>query len=389
MAGNTKNTKVRTENRNRVFRYINQFEYITRQEIALELGISAPTVMQMVNELTDMGLIVEKGELKSTGGRKPKAIAPNREAVSSLGIDITRNHLSIVATDLSERVLAHARISKPFRAEKAYYKSIAEELEQFRRQYGAAKEKILGVGISIPGIVNRDENKISYSHILKVRDFPCSEIGQYIGYPTVLLNDANAAAVTEMRGPRQKGLVYLSLSNSVGGSILLGTDPLDTGSGICVRGADAGIWGGSNWRSGEFGHMVLDRNGPACYCGKNGCLDVYCSALKLASLADGSLDEFFAGVRGGNSRYQEAFRHYLSYLAVAVENLHMVFDCDVVLGGYVGGYMDEHMDVFRQMIGENNIFEGSGDYVKSCRYKVEAAALGAAQHYIKEYIKEI
>lgn len=372
MRGVTNNMEVRIANRNRVFQYVNQRERISKQEIANALGMSAPTVQQMVRELEELGLVIEMGEFQSTGGRKAKAIGPNWGAVYALGLDITKNHISMVLTNLSEHILDHVRIYKPFEATDKYYEEIAAELKTFVANNKVAEEKVLGVGISVPGIVDGEKNEISYSHVLKVSHIPCEEIGKYMEYTCVLLNDANAAAITELYSNRSKNLVYISLSNSVGGAVY-----------------HDGLYVGDNWRSGEFGHIVLNEKGPVCYCGKRGCLDVYCSALRLAEEADGKLEKFFEGVKRGELKCREALHRYLAYLACAVENLHMVFDCDIVLGGYVGAFLDEYIEEFRDMIKEKNIFEENGSYVKACRYKVGSSALGAAQFYIKEHIKNI
>lgn len=245
MRGVTNNMEVRRANRNRVFQYVNQRERISKQEIANALGMSAPTVQQMVRELEELGLVIEMGEFQSTGGRKAKAIGPNWGAVYALGLDITQNHIGMVLTNLSERILAHTRIYKPFEATDEYYKEIAGELESFITENKVSKKKILGVGISVPGIVDGNKNEISYSHVLKVSHVPCDEIGKYIEYPCVLLNDANAAAITELHSNRSKNLVYISLSNSVGGAVY-----------------HKGLYVGDNWRSGEFGHIVLNEKGP-------------------------------------------------------------------------------------------------------------------------------
>ena len=99
-------------------------------------------------------------------------------------------------------------------------------------------------------------------------------------YPCELLNDANAAAITESNRSRTcSNLVYLFLSNTVGGAIIFGNE-----NGI-VRAAqekDRGsvsMYKGNNWRSGEFGHMVIHPEGKRCYCGKIGCLDAYAPRL--------------------------------------------------------------------------------------------------------------
>jgi N-acetylglucosamine repressor len=379
------NIEVKRINRNRVFRYVNHHGRTSRPEIAEALGMSVPTVMQMVNELEERGLVQEMGELQSTGGRKAKAIAPVWDSCYSVGLDITRNHIGLLATNLSGQVLRHERIHKPFMNEESYYREIGEIFLAFLERAGIAQKRILGVGISIPGVVDSVENCIIYSHVLQVTDVSCQAFQKYIPYPCTLINDANAAGSTEGRDREEAyNLVYLSLSNSVGGAVIS-----KVGNGVSNEKSSLNhIYVGDHWRSGEFGHMVLNPEGSKCYCGKKGCLDVYCSALRLAELAEGRLENFFARLEQ-EERLGAAWDEYLKWLALAVENLHMIFDCDVILGGYVGSFMEPYLEDFQKRVAANNIFEGGGSYVKVCQYRVEASAFGAALYYIDQYVYSI
>lgn len=146
---------------------------------------------------------------------------------------------------------------------------------------------------------------------------------------------------------------------------------------------------GNNWRSGEFGHMVIHPEGKTCYCGKQGCLDAYCSAQNLAELEGGNLRAFFEKMESGREDYRQIWDGYLKDLAVAVDNLRMCFDCEVVVGGYVGNYMEPYIGRLKALVAEKNIFGGSGEYVRVCRCREEASAYGAALYQIEKYISKI
>lgn len=381
------NIEVKRNNRNRVFRYVNSHGKTSRPEIAEALGMSVPTVMQMVSELEEAGLLREAGELQSTGGRKARAIEPVWDSCYAIGLDVTRNHIGLLATNLSGQVLLHERICKPFVNDDSYYREAGEILRQFLEQAGLSEKKILGVGISIPGVVDSVKNRIIHSHVLQISHVSADIFQKYIPYPCTLINDANAAGSTEGLENAGEGrhMVYLSLSNSVGGAVIF-----HTGDARGNQQSGLGhIYVGNHWRSGEFGHMVIYPDGQECYCGKKGCLDVYCSALRLADLAEGRLENFFEGLEQGDPEMRKAWETYLDILAVAVENLHMAFDCDVVLGGYVGSFMEPYLAEFRKRIEKNNIFDDGGSYVKVCRYRVEASAFGAALYYIDQYVRSV
>ncbi|MFQ9679073.1 MAG: ROK family protein [Ruthenibacterium lactatiformans] len=94
---------------------------------------------------------------------------------------------------------------------------------------------------------------------------------------------------------------------------------------------------GHNLRSGEVGHTTLVPGGRPCYCGKSGCVDAYCRAGLLHGHTGGSLKDFFLRLHTGDAALRSVWDAYLDNVAVVVNNLRMMLDCDVILGGYVGG----------------------------------------------------
>jgi predicted NBD/HSP70 family sugar kinase len=212
---------------------------------------------------------------------------------------------------------------------------------------------------------------IIYSHVLKVSALPCSAISRGLPYPAVLCNDANAAGFAELwKHKRHTDAVFLSLSDTVGGAILLHNE----------------LYLGENQRGGEFGHMTLVRDGLPCYCGQKGCVDSYCSALTLSRHTGGSLDLFFARLREGDAGLQAVWEQYLSYLTMALNNLLVSFDCCLILGGYLGEYLEPYIDELKKSTARISTFMGNEDYITPCGYKKEAAAVGAALLYVKPFI---
>ncbi len=103
MRRGTNSLEVKKLNRNRVFRYVNSLSETSMPDISSALDISGPTVLTIVKELKDAGVVEEVGELQSTGGRKAKAIAAVKDARCAIGVDITANHVGIAYTDLARR----------------------------------------------------------------------------------------------------------------------------------------------------------------------------------------------------------------------------------------------------------------------------------------------
>lgn len=368
------NMEVKKNNRNRVFRYIRKCGTASNPDISYELKISLPTVTQNTKELLEQGMIEEMGEFQSTGGRRAKALAVAADFRYAAGLDITRNHVGMMLVNFKGEILDYERIHKPYRTEDNYYREVSERLEAFIEKYVQNREKILGIGISVPGIVDLDKQEITNSHALDVKSLSFSKISRFFSYPCRFFNDANAGAYAEGLGREEaERFFYLSLSNTVGGAVFY----------------DEELMQGKNFRCGEVGHMTIVPDGVRCYCGKDGCLDAYCSAHLLAQAEEGKLENFFAALNRREEKAVQLWEQYTSYLAVAINNIHMLLDCDVVLGGYVGSYTEPYLKEIRHKVARRNTFEEDGAFVRACNYKVGAAAYGTALKVMEEYIEQV
>jgi predicted NBD/HSP70 family sugar kinase len=189
-----------------------------------------------------------------------------------------------------------------------------------------------------------------------------------------IFNDANSGGFAETWKSEQENMVfYLMLSNSVGGAIIDRDE----------------IYLGDNFRSSEIGHLKIVPDGAPCYCGQKGCVNAYCSAQLLSDRTDGNLEQFFAKVDEGDPECVQALDTYLDYLAVTVINLRMMLDCGIILGGYVGAYMDRCVEKLRERITKLNPYETDSGFVQPCHYKTEASAVGAGLPFIKKFMMEI
>ncbi len=365
---------LREFNKRNIYNLIYESDGISKLDISIKLKLSLQTVAQDLSELKQQNLIKEDGVFDSTGGRKARVIRVCEDVKLAVGLDITRNHVGLVIIDLKCNVLKSIRLRHEFKNTPSYYNGLGEILDKFLSESNIARDKILGVGVSLPAIISADGRGFSYLKVLPAPVNLYEKLSRVIPFPFLFFNDANAGGVAEIRfrGPVQK-IVYVSLSNSVGGAIIY-TDHLSKGD---------------NQRSGEFGHMTLREGGSMCYCGKRGCADAYCNAKILSDITDGDLEEFFRRLRNKDRVCVTEFRKYMKNLALLVYNLRMCFDCDIVLGGYVGSYMGEYIDDLMEAVNDRNPFENNGNYVRCCNFKMEASAVGAALHYVDGFLKNI
>ncbi len=368
------NRAIRRENRNRIFRYICRNGRTSNPAIASALKMSLPTVLQNTRELQGLGVLYDAGELDSTGGRKAKTVNVVADYRLALGIDITRNHIVMVLTDMVGANLDRERFHIPFMDEDAYYLSLQDLLREFVVRNHIAEDRILGVGVSVPGIVNYRTNRIDRSHVLGLEDFPLERIAGYIPYRTWFINDANAGAFAEgFHAQEGDHFFYLSLNNTVGGGFYDKKHLLD----------------GDHFRCGEVGHMFLVPGGEPCYCGQRGCSDTYCSALRLAEVENGSLELFFENLDKGLDRDTQRWKEYVHSLAVLIHNIHMILDYDIVIGGYVGSAMGDHIGDIRREVRKLDLFDQEASYIRPCVFKISESAFGAALYEMDHFIAQI
>ena len=365
--------EIKQKNRKNVLRVIYNEKKISKAEISKRLGLSMPTIAQNLSELFDKELICINGTFDSTGGRKAKAIGFNADARYAIGIDITKNHISGVLVNLYGEIIYSVRVRYRFEESDAYYREIEKLISRVMEKGQVGATSILGVGVSIPSIIAEDGKSLTYSPIIGAINI-YEDLKKYINFPYKIINDSNSGGYAELwHAKKVKNMIYLSLSNSIGGAVLMNNE----------------IYYGDRMHSGEFGHMTLEINGRQCYCGKKGCVDAYCNAQNLSNLTDGDLGRFFELVDAGDERCKKEFRQYMQYLAVTINNLYDILDCDVVLGGYVGGYMEKYLDELRRMVSERSTFETDGSFIKTCFFKHESSAVGAALYFVDKFIDEI
>lgn len=191
-----------------------------------------------------------------------------RKAVT-LGVDIGGTNTKIGVIDDSGNVLAHS--SFPTNAEENFNEFINRfefEIDVLRTKINVSSD-LLGVGIGAPNAnfyTGRMEYPVNFNwgEMVPIVD----AIQSLLNVPTVITNDANAAAVGEMRFGAAKGMKDFVL-------ITLGTG---LGSGIVV---DGKLVHGKHGLAGEMGHIVVRHDGRKCNCGNRGCLETYASATGI------------------------------------------------------------------------------------------------------------
>ena len=361
--------------RSRIYRFLYESkEFCSKQVLAGSCGVSMPTLYQNLGDLLEDGLVRYTGEDQFTGGRRAQGLDIVPEARLSIGMSVTEHNLRLVAADLRLRELAYRTLPVELLSRPQDAASFARIIDDFIEEFSLDRRKILGVGVAIPGLLTADHTRLLVAPTLGQRDIPLDKLIRALPFPVRFENDGSASGHAEcfVRGGR-RNMAYLSLENGVGGAVLMNGE-------LCA---------GDNSRSGEFGHICVEPGGLPCSCGKNGCLEAYCSARRIEERFGVPLEDFFRGVEEHRPEYEALLYDMLRHLAVAINSIRMTLDCDVVLGGFLSEYLPPYLEILRGYVRALDAFSENTDYVQLSRLRRHITPLGAALYFIRAFIESV
>jgi N-acetylglucosamine repressor len=322
---------MRAMNRSVVLNMIKTRGPISRAEVARRTGLSPATVSGMTAELMEGELIFEKAAGDSRGGRRPILLALNPTAGYVVGLKLTERQVVGALTDLEATSIATHTIPLADPTLQTVLDVVVDVVSKLTNQEEVEKDKLLGVGIGLAGIVDQKRGILRHSPIFGWRDVPFADLlSEHLGVPVRIDNDVNTFAITEQlfgAGLGLKDFLVVTVGRGVGLGIVV--------NGQLYRGAKGG--------AGEFGHTVIDPEGRVCGCGSRGCLETYVSDPGLLELAaeavsrgelDGSvndMDSLLAGANGGERAAQAIFAQAGEILGRALANLVNVLSPELII----------------------------------------------------------
>ncbi|MFJ9742755.1 ROK family protein [Streptomyces sp. NPDC101166] len=275
---------------------------ISRLELAERTGLTPQAVSKITARLREEGFAAEAGRRASTGGKPRTVLRLVPEAGHAVGVHLDRDELRVVLADLDGGVVGERCVPLDLGAGAgAVVGAVVRETEGLAGEAlggsGGRAAALLGVGVALPGPLDHVHGVLHRVTGFPEWDgFPLRDaLARRLGTPVVVDKDTNAAALSLAVGGERGSFAYLHLGTGLGAGLVIG--------GSVHRGARTG--------AGEFGHQVVQLDGPPCPCGNRGCVEVLC----LAAIARGDV--------------AEAAR----VLGVAAANLVGLLDIDLLLLG--------------------------------------------------------
>ncbi|HEX7979167.1 MAG TPA: ROK family transcriptional regulator [Gemmatimonadaceae bacterium] len=264
---NTRNFRLATRstprevNRRIVLNLIREYQPISRAELARRMQVHRGTMTPLVRELVESGVVFEKGTAATARGRRPTLLCVRTRGRHVVAVDIRPGRSVIALADVSGHVTARESFDTPESPE-ALPDLLATEVASLLRQHAPeGVDGCQGLGIVLPGMVDRKTGRLIYAPRLGWRDVDLrSAVAQRVGMKCYIESAPIACALArlwlEPDATRSvNSFAYVSISDGIGVGLAF--------NGEMLR--------GEGHTAGEFGHVPLDVNGPECVCGRSGC----------------------------------------------------------------------------------------------------------------------
>ena len=368
---NLTTSDVKNQNKSNILKFIYTNRTTTQQMICEQLNLSRPTVIRILKELEEEGSILKDGFFESTGGRKATALTFSSSSHIAIGVEILKHSYEIVALNLYGEILKSETHNLTFKNKKSYFLSLCTSITSFINTLNLPNTKVLGIGIALQGLISSDGHEIVYGKILDCTGLTIEQFTKHLPYPCMFVHDAESAALSELWiSPQLQNAIFINIRHDISGAIVVNRTFLP----------------GRELKSGVFEHMQIVPDGKPCYCGQHGCFNAYCSTNALLSSGE-SLESFFQGLRRKESDKQERWHSYLHYLSLAINNLHMFTDFDIILGGTLARYLsEEDLDLISDLVFHISAFPTNRRFIKLSRNPDFPISRGAALPYIQGHL---
>ena len=306
-------------NERQILRALQAHGPLSRAEVARRLGLSAPTVSKAVVSLLDAGLLEESEAAKQGLGRPAAQLRLATQTARVLGIVIDVTHCQVVAAGLDGQL--HPDRQRRFATPDSYPQLLDALAEQAGELMDGAGVATLGVGISMPGLIDRRERRGVLSPNVPLTNGHAlgRDLEARLGVECVLLQESHALCLAERYYGNARGLddfAMLDVSAGVGLGVMTGGRLLAGHLGL----------------AGEIGHVTVVEDGRPCGCGNRGCLETVAGDSALAWRASRkagrklTLDQALERARAGKLDLAEELEETLKYLAVGVAAVINLFN---------------------------------------------------------------
>ncbi len=393
-------TKKRTGN-NQYLKELNQaaimalirmHEKLSRKELSDLTGLSPTACGSITRQLIEDGFLHEIGPGESTGGRKPVMLEMKPNSYFAAGFDIGMKYIRMVIADLTGQILVEKSLEYGVEITVADAIGLIEkELAALIRENALRRERFLGCGISIPGLVDRSTNQVvmapnlSWDHV-DLR----AKAAETLKMPVFIENEAMCSAICEH---------WIGKCKSIGNFVCINVES-GIGAGIFIG---ESLYRGYSGSAGEIGHLIVQEDGRPCGCGNKGCLETYASVRYMLQEVNGQIErgyeskqikpgaiihwnELVEAAENGDILCMQVLREGAIFLGSAIAFLINALNPEaIIIGKSFKDYAHLVMETLVLTTKEKALpHPASGVQVMTSEFGMNSSALGAAMIPIKK-----
>jgi predicted NBD/HSP70 family sugar kinase len=350
---------------------------MSRADIARLTGISPTTVSSAVNQVIRSGFIVERDAEITGPGRPGKILRFATEVTQVIGVSIEPEFCEVLVGGLDGQCISekHHRFPTP-----SNYPQLLAEIERHTRDWmNQPNTRTLGVGLSLPGVVDPTGERSVFSPNLHQTDNqrPAHDLQERLGLPTVLIQESDALCLAERHKLQTEDLTVIDYSGGLGIGVIVGGRLLARHFGV----------------PRELGHVTAILDGELCGCGNTGCLETVATDLAFARLVSKrygqqlTIDEAITLEREKKIDVSAELYQVLDYLAVVVAAVANLFASPkIVLHGRLLDLRPNLMEQLTQLSAKRKLapYRERCQLLKSTKRKAEGALAGVLDYLFEE-----
>ncbi len=378
---------MRTINRAAILEFLRLAKAASRTDIAEHLHISLPSVSRIVEGLIDSGLVREVGKktVSHPRGRGQVLLEINLEENLVIGIDLGGSHIYGGLVNLGGQILKEYNNTAISRDSGVNYRNLVEFLQTMLADASKQPQRMLGIAIGVPGIVDSASGIVKLAPAMGWKDFPLLKLLEKNTFlPIILENDVNLATLGEHwfgAGQYVRDMVMIAIGTGIGAGVLL--------DGVLHRGfTDA---------AGEIGYILpgidfLNRKYPGF-----GALESVASGTGITERARALLslqaqtttplpldaEQVFAAASAGEAWAQQTIAETVDYYSLAIANIAACLDPELIILG--GGVANSSAQLIDALVERLRGVIPSLPRIDQSPLGEKAAVLGAVERVFKRY----
>ena len=361
-------------NRRQLLSLVRNHEDSSYVELTKFSGLAPKSVYEICQGLIEEGFLYESAIGESAGGRKPKMLSIKPNSYFSIGIDIDVNYISAVLMDIAGNIKDEIELKTNSIIYDHYLTFIYETINKIIFKNKIDKNKLLGIGVSVPGLIDAQTKHIVMAPNLHWEDKDIiSDLKNRLSCEIYLENEALASTICEKwigDCKLDEDFICINIKSGIGAGIFASDKP----------------YRGISGSAGEIGHIPLDENGPICGCKNRGCLETLASSNALlynAKMAFGetiTMEILIDKAQNGDEKSLLIFKNAAEYLGLAITFLVNTFNpSKIIIGKDFVKYKEFELHLITEKVKRMALRSNAKSVeIKASNFGERSSVLGAA-----------